>query len=259
MTDQRFLDSIATPAKTIEGVIDQLTFIIDWSKAQNSRIGYFAALYRKVTIQVKQGIIDGFFDDGPRMERLDIIFANRYIQACHASLTGQTPTQSWEHAFSVTSRWRPIALQHLLMGMNAHINLDLGIAAAETVLPEQLPSLKSDFGRINDVLARLVDQVQNELAEIWPPLAILSRFLGSVDNAIVNFSMGKARDAAWAFAEELAPLTAEARSASIAHQDASVAEFSEVILHPGVRLSMVLVMIRLGERGTIREHIGILE
>ncbi len=259
MTDPRFSDAIATPAKTIEGVIDQLTLIIDWSREQNSPIGCFAALYRKVTLQVKQGIIDGFFDDGPRMERLDIIFANRYIHACHAWLTGQTPTQSWKHTFDAAHRWRPIVLQHLLLGMNAHINLDLGIAAAETLPPEQLPSLKADFGRINDVLASLVDQVQQELAEIWPTLGILSRFLGSVDNAIVNFSMGRARDAAWAFAEGLAPLTAESRSTSIAHKDASVAEFSEVILHPGLKLSMVLVIVRLGERGSTREHIRILE
>ncbi|QBG49339.1 hypothetical protein EGM51_17335 [Verrucomicrobia bacterium S94] len=193
------------------------------------------------------------------MERLDIIFANRYIQACHASLTGQVPSQSWVNAFDAAHRWRPIVLQHLLMGMNAHINLDLGIAAAETVPPEQLPDLKADFGRINDVLASLVDQVQQELAEIWPILRILNRLLGQVDNAIVNFSMGKARDAAWAFAEELAPLTAEGHSESIALKDARVAEFSRVILHPDVKLSIVLFLIRLGERGSTRDHIRILE
>ena len=46
-------------------------------------MGYFATLYRKVTIQVKKGIADNFFDDGPRMERLDVILANRYTQACY--------------------------------------------------------------------------------------------------------------------------------------------------------------------------------
>lgn len=259
MTDPTFPASIATPAESIDEVIDQLTLIIEWSKEQNARIGCFAALYRKVTLHVKQGILDGFFEDGPRMERLDIIFANRYIQACHASLTAKTPTHSWLNAFDAAHRWRPIVLQHLLMGMNAHINLDLGIAAAETVPPEQLPDLKADFGRINDVLASLVDQVQDELAEIWPILRILNRLLGEVDNAIVNFSMGKARDAAWAFAEELAPLTAEARSESIALKDAGVAEFSRVILHPGLKLSLVLFLIRLGERGSTRDHIRILE
>jgi hypothetical protein len=259
MPDQSFPASIATPAKTIDDVIRQLTSIIDWSKEKNSRIGYFAALYRKVTIQVKKGINDNFFDDGPRMERLDVIFANRYIQACYENQTGQTPTQSWAHAFNATQRWRPIVLQHLLMGMNAHINLDLGIAAAETVPPDQLQNLKGDFERINQILAGLVGRVQDEMAEIWPVLRILNRYLGSVEKAVVNFSMEKARDAAWSFAEELSPLTGEVRNNAMKEKDNTIAEFSRVIMNPGLKLSAVLAIVRLGERGAVRERIEILE
>ncbi len=141
MSTVSFPASISTPATSIDEVIAQLTAIIEWSKQNNSRIGHFAALYRKVTIQVKKGSTDNFFDDGPRMERLDIIFANRYIHACYQYQTEQTPTQSWVRAFNETEHWWPIVLQHLLIGMNAHINLDLGIAAAETVPPGELPGL----------------------------------------------------------------------------------------------------------------------
>ena len=42
------------PAKTIDEVIQQLDEIIDRSYWQKSRLGYFAALYRKVTIEVKK-------------------------------------------------------------------------------------------------------------------------------------------------------------------------------------------------------------
>jgi Family of unknown function (DUF5995) len=95
MSDPNFPASIAAPATTIGDVISQLTAIVAWSKENNSRTGYFAALYRKVMIQVKKGITEGYFDDGPRMERFDVIFANRYIHACYRYQTGQTPTQSW--------------------------------------------------------------------------------------------------------------------------------------------------------------------
>ncbi len=259
MSDPSFPASIATPASTIDDVINQLTAIVEWSKVNNVRMGYFAALYRKVTIQIKQGIAEGYFDDGPRMERFDVIFANRYIHACYQYQTGQTPTQSWVRAFDATERWWPIVLQHLLMGMNAHINLDLGIAAAETVPPDQLKNLKGDFNKINAVLAGLVGGVQDELAEIWPVLGILNRYLGNVQESIINFSMEKARDAAWSFAEELSPLTGPPRVGAIAEKDAMFAQFSDVILHPGFTLSVVLKIIRLGERGTTRERIGILE
>lgn len=259
MSVQDFPASIATPAKTIDDVINQLTAIVEWAKENDSRMGYFAALYRKVTIQVKKGIEEGSFDDGPRMERLDVIFANRYIHALYQNQTEQTPTQSWVRAFDATDRWWPIVLQHLLMGMNAHINLDLGIAAAETVPPDQLQDLKGDFEKINQVLASLVGGVQNELAEIWPVLGILNRYLGSVEKAIINFSMERARDAAWSFSEELSPLTGDARDKAIDEKDAMFAVFSDVIMQPGFTLSLVLKVIRLGERGTIRERIEILE
>ena len=99
---QNFPNSIAVPATTIDDVIQQLTAIVEWSKQNNSRMGYFAALYRKVTIQVKKGIQENYFDNGPRMERLDVIFANRHIQTCYQYQTGQTPTQSWVRAFNAT-------------------------------------------------------------------------------------------------------------------------------------------------------------
>ena len=66
---------------TIDDVIQQLDDIIDWSQSHKSRLGYFAALYRKVTLKVKEGIADGYFGDGQRMERLDVTFAGRYLDA----------------------------------------------------------------------------------------------------------------------------------------------------------------------------------
>ena len=259
MSVKAFPASIATPATSIDEVISQLTVIVDWSKDENSRMGYFAALYLKVTVQIKKGIQENFFDDGPRMERLDVIFANRYIQACYQYQTGQTPTESWMRAFDETKLWWPIVLQHLLLGMNAHINLDLGIAAAETVPPGELHELKGDFDKINGVLASLVGGVLKELAEIWWLMGLLNRYLGSVENAVINFSMSKARDAAWSFAETLSPLSDEQRQKEIVEKDKVISTFSRVISHPGFVGSLVTKVIRLGERGTTRERIEILE
>ncbi|WP_374090000.1 DUF5995 family protein [Methylomicrobium lacus] len=235
-----------------------MTAIVEWSKENDSRMGYFPALYRKVTIQVKKGIADGFFDDGPRLERLDVIFANRYIRAFHQYQTGTAPTQSWQRAFDANKRWWPTVLQHLLMGINAHINLDLGIAAAETVPPEELADLRGDFDKINQVLASLVDDVQNELAAIWPLFGLLNRYLGSVEESIANFSLGKARNAAWSFAEALSTLPAGQRESAIAEKDAFFAAFSTVILHPGLTGSLIFKIVRMGERGSIRQRIELL-
>ena len=50
-------------ATTITEVIDQLTSIIARASAENNRSGYFAALYRKVTIAVYDKIKAGYFDE----------------------------------------------------------------------------------------------------------------------------------------------------------------------------------------------------
>ena len=112
-------------ARSIEEIIERLTGIVSQTKAENSPLGYFAALYRKVTRQVKSDIDGGLFEDNARMERLDVIFANRYLAAYDAHRAGRTPTRAWMFSFAVARQWWPIVLQHLLLGMNAHINLDL--------------------------------------------------------------------------------------------------------------------------------------
>ena len=43
---------------------------------RKDRVGYFAALYRQVTVEVRSAIHSGLFDDGPRMDRFDTLFGN---------------------------------------------------------------------------------------------------------------------------------------------------------------------------------------
>ena len=246
-------------AETIDQVIGKLEEIIDWSFTTKSRLGYFAALYRKVTIEVQEGIATNFFDDGARMERMDVIFANRYLEAFEAFRSNRQPTKSWIYTFEVAKQWWPIVLQHLLLGMNAHINLDLGIAAARTVSSTSLPSLYDDFNRINDILAGLVGDVQNDLAQIWSILRLMNRYLGNAETAVINFSMEKARNHAWSVAERLAPLSECAQRSEIAKLDSQVVALAQVIRRPGVVGSAVTRLIRLGESGSVTDKIKVLQ
>src|ERR1700712_5050404 len=116
---------------TIDDVIAQLDIIIDTARRRGSADGYFAALYRRVTETVKIRIAQGAFADGPRMARFDIAFASRYVGAWRQHERGEKPTSAWSAALSCGTSFWPVVIQHLLLGMNAHINLDLGIVAAE--------------------------------------------------------------------------------------------------------------------------------
>ena len=121
------------PVKNIQQVLEELDEIIDNSTRQQWAHGFFATLYRQVTADVAEGIEKGIFEDNERMERLDVLFAQRYLDAFSAYSAGSGTTRSWAVSFRANERRRSIILQYLLLGINAHINLDLGIAASETM------------------------------------------------------------------------------------------------------------------------------
>src|SRR5271167_4956303 len=190
--------------QTVDDVIAALDTIVQQSYDTASRLGYFAALYRRVTTAVRDGITSGRFSNGPLMDTLDVVFASRYLDALATFQAGGTPTRSWILAFRGCDDASLLILQQLLSGMNAHINLDLGIAAAQTCPGDQLPQLKPDFDEINVVLADLVSTVAAEIAEVSPLIGDLEKIGLRDETSLVNFDIVAARDAAWLSAQRLA-------------------------------------------------------
>lgn len=244
---------------TIDDVISSLDDIIDNAVQQENTLGYFAALYRQVTIKVKEGIANGDFENGPRMERLDVIFASRYIDAYYLFKDGQPITDSWTIAFMQAGNYWPIVLQHLLVGMNAHINLDLGIAAAEVSKGHDIDDLKADFDKINEILSSLVNKVQEDLAQIWPTLKKILKWTKKVDDFLVDFSMELARDGAWSFAKIYAGTEEHGITELVNNRDLVVASKAKVITNPGFIVRLLFGIIRLGERGSVSEKINNLQ
>ncbi len=232
---------------TIDEVIEQLDFVIARSILEKSRLGFFAVLYRGVTIKVKEGINAGHFDDGPRMEQFDVVFANRYLEALERYCGQDKPSESWLAAFHAAKAWRLLILQHLLLGINAHINVDLGVAAAQTCPGEKLPALKEDFNKINDILSELLDVVQDKIAKASPLMGLLDRIGGRSDEAIIKFSMERARDAAWHAAEKLAPLSRQQQVLEIAELDRRIVSMARRVRNPGKFLTIATMLIKLAE------------
>jgi hypothetical protein len=243
---------------TIDEVIVLLENIIIETESNNDVLGYFAALYQKVTIKVKEGILSGFFDDGSCMEQLDVAFAMRYLQAYDDYRKNRPVTESWKKAFEISEQYWPIVLQHLLMGMNAHINLDLGIAAAKVSRGKNLDDLRNDFNRINEILSALVHEVEGDLSAIWPILKYILKWTGQIDDYLVDFSMKLARDGAWKFASQLVLVPEDEIESSIAVRDSRIADKVHIILQPGLIANLTMKVIRLTERGSVSEKIQIL-
>jgi len=200
------------------------------------------------------------FENGSRMEQLDIRFAARYFEAFDAWQAGKPCTRSWQAAFDAAADGNKAVIQHVLLGINAHINLDLGIAAAQTRSGDAIFGLRKDFDRINDIIAALTDRTQDRLAEIWLPFRLLDWLLRTEDEGWVNFSIRISRGAAWKAATALAFANrSETEKALIHDLDTAVAFFAKKISAPGFWIQAGLRLMRRSERGTVKEKIGILK
>jgi hypothetical protein len=227
-------------ANGINDVLQILDGIIADCKAASDPLGYFPALYRQVTLKVKQGIAAGFFDDGPRMDRFDALFANRYFAAYDALRSGGTPSRSWQVAFQSTQSGQLIILQDLLVGINAHINLDLGVAAGESFQGQALQDFHGDFDKINDILGALIPPVEAVITRFSPLLGVLEKIGGKDAVEVLDFSMDAARDDAWLHAVLLAHQPSAMWPLTVKALDGKVSFLGKVIAQPvGVVASAV--------------------
>ncbi|MET0594790.1 MAG: DUF5995 family protein [Polyangiaceae bacterium] len=239
------------PAVDIDEVVTQLDAIIAHYRDRGSTLAFFPALYRGVTVRVRDGIRDGRFADGPRMNRLDTRFANRYLAALEDWRAGNKPPRAWRAAFTSEIRPTTLILQHLLLGMNAHINFDLPIATIGTGADE-MPSLQGDFNIINDILQAMLDEVQEVVNGFSPLLDILDRVGGRTDEAICTFSIVNAREEAWHEAVRLSAETEQRRERSILSLDRRVALLGERIILPGGPCGLAIDLIARTERNDVR-------
>ena len=254
-------------ATTIDEVLSQLSSIITESRQSGDRCGFFAALYYKVTAKVKEGIEKGQFEDGARMERLDVLFANRYLDALASWKSGGEPSASWKIAFEACGRRSVLVLQHLLLGISAHINLDLGVAAVEAMrgagqgvdggradepagaaeAGQTLGPIEKDFDSINIILGAMTYEVINEINRLSPLLSLIGKHSKNTESVLVQFSMTNARDGAWCFAEDLFVLSGEKYNACLTARDKDIAKLGNTLVHFRAMLRLTVWVIHLFE------------
>jgi hypothetical protein len=238
-------------ATDIDDVLVKLKGVID--SHRGSPMVFFPAVYRATTLRVQRGIQQGKFADGARMGRLVTTFANRYLAALDARAAGgdNGPARAWQVAFDAASRPHTMILQHVLVGMNAHINFDLPLAVIDAAGGGSLADIEGDFHAINDILEALLDPVQAVIDRFSPLLNVLDRVGGRTDEALVTFSIGTAREEAWHEATRLAGESAAQRQRSIVSLDRRVALLASAIIVPDGALGMASGLIARTESSDI--------
>lgn len=235
---------------TITKVLEELHSIVETSIAQNNRTGYFAYVYYRTTLEIKRAIDAGEFENAKRMEEFDVVFANLYLKAYHDYLAKRPVSQVWQIAFEANHKNFTI-LQHIMLGMNAHINLDLGIAAGRVMQGQNILALESDFMKVNAILASLVNELQGRIARVSPLFFVLDWVGGRKDEQVINFSMVKARQYAWQLAQDLWNLEGTAYKNRLQAADHLSTKLSQGLTNPpGWLMPFVLGLIKRFESQT---------
>lgn len=249
-------------ADPIDQVLKEMDAIVEWSIANQSRAGYFAALYRRVTRTVRERIGTGYFDDDQRMETLDVTFASRYLTAFKQWRSNDPAiSECWKVAFDAVADPDLILLQNLMAGMNAHIDYDLGIASAQVAgSMEGLRSLHGDFNKINALLACLVPTVFSEIGELSPLIHLVEDFGESEEENLVDEMMDVARDFAWLFANELVVLKdlPDLQKDLMNLKDREVSWLGHGIVQPGGSMEKILHVVWLAESKDVDKNIAAL-
>ncbi len=193
-------------------VMERMQALLDGWSAAGDRREVFLRCYSMMTANMHGGIDRGDFSDAAWVARLLHRFAEYYFEALsqwEASPAVTPPV--WRLAHQSTRHPDATVWQHLLLGVNAHINYDLVLTVHEILKPEwpKLPpgdrdGRFADYCRVNQIIADTIDAVQDDvLAPAMPVSAILDRLMGRLDEYLISRLITAWRDRTWSFAVEL--------------------------------------------------------
>lgn len=202
--------------------------------------GHFPALYSRVTQQIAESINRGEYENGQRMERFAVAFAAFYTRAMR---TETRAPRCWEATWDVADDEGLLIVQHLLLGINAHVNYDLPQAVVDVAGEGgDLGAVRADFDAVNDVLAMAYVGIIRDLDRVSRWADEVARLGGS---RVFNFSLRVARARAWESAERLHPLRGKSRADYLKDLDGLVAVLAYLITRPKFPGS---VLVRLARR-----------
>jgi hypothetical protein len=243
------LDEPATLDDALRG-IDQ---VVDWAIKTDSHIGYFAALYKRITLAIREAVNNGEFNDGARIDRLGVVFSQRYFNSLNAYFYPdeyQGLTLPWEVSFVGAQNNTATILQHMMAGLNAHITFDLGLATL-AVAGDSLDTLAEDFGRVNALLCSQIPDILGAVEDLSPDLRWI-RLLIPSEVRVLKRMLTKLRSSAWLFAMNMTERPDDARQSRV-NQAAWTAALGAWYLEPPKRLTAVPLLVRLIARREKRD------
>jgi hypothetical protein len=187
-------------------VIQQMQSLIEnWTGSQDSR-SIFLSCYQLMTHNTLQAIERDEFCDSNWVHQLLNRFADYYFIALDQYESDpQAAPLVWQLAHDATRNPKAMAIQSLLLRVNAHINYDLVLTLVDVLLPEwntlddvQREYRHSDHDRVNTIIAASIDAVQDDILEpAMPIMEFIDDVFGGLDEYLISHLIQNWRNDVW--------------------------------------------------------------
>jgi hypothetical protein len=208
-------------------VVQRMTILVDQWEAAHDRRAIFLGCYRLMTRNMLDAIDAGRFYDNEWVNRLLHRFADYYFAALDRFEQDElSAPPAWKLAFDATRDEEVMTLQHLLLGVNAHINFDLIFSLNDLLLPEwaaatleQREQRHADHELVNRIIGETVDAVQDQVVDKFSPwVEIFDKMLGPVDEWLTSHLISHWREDVWNAAVRYVEATDEDTRAELRQQ-----------------------------------------
>ena len=184
----------------------QMTTLCEQWEAAHDRRAIFLGCYRLMTRNMLDAIEAERFHDGVWVSHLLERFAHYYFAALERFEQDPPDTPPvWKLAFDATHNKEVMTLQHLLLGVNAHINFDLIFSLYDllhdewaALTPEQREQRHADHELVNRIIGETTDEVQDTVVERLSPWTnLLDVLLGPMDEWLTSKLISHWREDVW--------------------------------------------------------------
>jgi len=199
------------------------TQVAAWEVVPDRRC-IFLKCYSLMTEAMTQSLDPVHFQDPAWVEQLITNFAGYYFAALDAYERGEDAPLAWRRAHELAGVSGLVAQQHLLLGINAHINHDLPLSVCDVMAAEwtgadvlRRDARRADFMAVNSVIATIMGIVEHDVCEHY------DRHLGAIEarlspvvrlgENVTAMVIDSWRDEAWSNAVRLAEATPGQRQA----------------------------------------------
>lgn len=255
-------DLLAVDYATVTDVAAGLEQLEAYCLPRRDRRGVFITAYLEITRSLAAELQAGGFTDSLWSARYLVCFGNLYRRALLAYEEGhlEEVPKSWQIAFDAARDQTGLVLQHLILGINAHINHDLALALGEVGIGADRDARYRDHARVNTILEEATGRLKTQVSTLHAPiLQRLDWVAGRINDDITNFSIPRARDHAWGFAIAIEGAKSRGERALLLRTlDDQAAVMARLVLSPASRHPVLLRVVRTAERvdGALRRVVG---